>query len=209
MFSVKLIWQDLKEALDYLRNERGSVAVEAVMIMPILAAMYVASFTWFDAFRNKTSAMKATYAISDIISRQETIDEPYLEGLQITLDMLVRSFAEPKMRVSLIHYDEDSPEDNKYRLIWSWSTHDKPKLTQANLDSDSSWIPVMGDDEAVVVTESFVFYQPGFRVGISDQVWENVMVTRPRFAPTLTKTDEPVDGSNGNDIDNEGDNTGI
>lgn len=209
MYRINMIWQDAKDALQYIRDERGSVAIEAVLIMPILMAMYVASFTWFDAFRNKTSAMKATYAVSDIISRQETIDTPYLEGLRDTLDQLVISAAEAKMRVSLIHYDDDSSEDNKYRVIWSWSSHDKPELTQANIDGDTSWIPLMGDDEAVVVTESFVFYQPGFRVGISEQVWENVMVTRPRFAPTLTKTDEPFNWSDYEDIDDEGDNAGL
>jgi Flp pilus assembly protein TadG len=201
--------QNLKDAFRYIRDEKGSVAVEAVIIMPALAAMYCASFVWFDAFRNKTLAMKATYAISDIISRQETIDEPYLDGLQTTMDFLAHSYAEPKMRVSLIEYDLDVPEANKYRLVWSWSTNGKPKLTQTDLDSDTTWIPVMGDDETVVVTESFVFYQPVFRVGIADQVWENVMVTRPRFAPTLVKTDEPDPADTAGDIDNEGDGSSI
>lgn len=199
----------VRDAARWLRDDRGSVAVEAVIIMPALAAMYCASFVWFDAFRNKTLAMKATYTISDIISRQETIDEPYLDGLHDTMDFLVNSFAEPKMRVTLIRYDEDSTASNKYRVDWSWSTGDKPKLTQANIDSDSTRIPVMGDDETVVVTESFVFYQPVFRVGIDNQIFENVMVTRPRFAPTLVKTDEPTGTGGAGDIDDEGDGSGI
>ena len=209
MYRLRIMGQNLKDAFRYIRDEKGSVAVEAVIIMPALAAMYCASFVWFDAFRNKTLAMKATYAISDIISRQETIDEPYLDGLQTTMDFLAHSYAEPKMRVSLIEYDLDVPEANKYRLVWSWSTNGKPKLTQTDLDSDTTWIPVMGDDETVVVTESFVFYQPVFRVGIADQVWENVMVTRPRFAPTLVKTDEPDPADTAGDIDNEGDGSSI
>lgn len=199
----------LRDGLRWLRDDKGSVAVEAVIIMPALAAMYCASFVWFDAFRNKTLAMKATYTVSDIISRQETIDEPYLNGLLGTMDYLVHSLAQPKMRVTLIRYDADSPETNKYRLDWSWSSSDKPKLTQAHIDADTSWIPVMGDDETVVVTESYVLYQPIFRVGIETQVWEHIMVTRPRFAPTLVKTDEPAGTGGSDDIDNEGDGSGI
>lgn len=205
---IRLFLLDLRDAANAIRSDAGSVAVESVIIMPALAAMYCASFVWFDAFRDKTNAMKATYAISDIISRQETIDELYLEGLHDTMIFLSNSAAEPKMRVSLISYDADASSDNKYKLEWSWTTHDKPKLTQANLDSDTSWIPVMGDDETVVVTESFTFYQPIFRVGIDNQIWENVMITRPRFAPTLTKTDEPTNGNDDEDIDNEGDGSG-
>jgi len=205
MYRIRFIYEDLKDVLAHLRNEKGSIAVETMLIMPALAFMYVASFTWFDAFRQKTLAMKATYTVSDIISRQETIDEPYLEGLHDTLKFLVDTAADPKMRVTLIHYDADAT-DNKYRMIWSWASDDKPELTQALIDGDTSWIPVMGDDEAVVVTESFTFYQPGFKkIGITSKVWENTMVTRPRFAPTLTKTDEPVDNNNQGDIDNEGD----
>jgi Flp pilus assembly protein TadG len=181
------------DGLRYLREEKGSVAVESVLILPALAAMYCASFVWFDAFRNKALAMRATYTVADILSRQETVDDAYLTGLHETMNFLDESYADPKMRVSLIQYDDDAPEANKYRLIWSWSISGKPKLTQTNLDSDTTWLPVMGDDETVVVTESFVFYQPLFRVGIADQVWEHVFVTRPRFAPTLAKTDEPDD----------------
>jgi hypothetical protein len=63
----------------------------------------------------------------------------------------------------------------------------------------------MGDDETIVVTESYVLYQTLINVGWEGpSVFKNIMVTRPRFASTLTKTDEPEGPNGDDDIDNEG-----
>jgi len=119
----------------------------------------------------------------------------------------VPSNASPKTRVTLITYNDDAPQANKYRVGWSYPSQGSnlDKMTQADLDADSSWIPIMGDDETVVVTESYVLYQPLFNVGWEGpSVFKNIMVTRPRFASTLTKIDEPVGPNGKDDIDNEG-----
>jgi len=188
-----------------LRREDGGVMIEAVIIMPILAAFYCATFVWFDAFRQKNLVMKSSYAVSDVLSRQDTVDEPFLDNMRDMLDYMIPSNAAPKMRVSLIEYNEDDPAANKYRLRWSYGPNGMEALTQEDLDSDVSWIPIMGDDEAVVVTETAVSYQPIFRVGIGNQVYRNTIVTRPRFAATLFKTDEPPYVSNADDTDDDGD----
>ncbi len=189
-----------------MRSESGS-AVEAVIILPALISIYAGSFVFFDAARTDTLAMKATYTISDILSREEEVDEPFLEGLTDLVTFLVPMEAAPKIRVSLITYNDDAPEANKYRLGWSYANQGSNlgKLTQAALDADTSWIPVMGDDETVVVTESYVLFSPIFDVGwAAPSVFKNIMVTRPRFASTLTKTDEPEGPNGSDDVDNEG-----
>ncbi|MEM9582632.1 MAG: hypothetical protein AAGA08_05915 [Pseudomonadota bacterium] len=188
-----------------LRREDGAVMMEAVIMMPLLAGFYCATIVWFDAYRQKTLIMKASYAVSDVLSREKTVDEPFLDNMRDILDFMIPSNARPKMRISLIHYNDDIVSGNKYRLMWSYGPYGMTDLTQADLDADSSWIPVMGDDDAVVVTETAVSYQPIFRVGIPDQIYRNTIVTRPRFAGTLTKTDEPPYLSNAYDIDNDGD----
>jgi hypothetical protein len=84
------------------------------------------------------------------------------------------------------------------------------KLTQAKLDADTSWIPIMGDDETIVVTESYVLYQPLINIGWEGpSVFKNIMVTRPRFASTLTKIDEPEGPVGTDDIDDEGNENGV
>ena len=189
-----------------MRSEKGS-ALEAVIILPALATIYFGSFVFFDAARTNTLAMKATYTMSDILSREDEVDEPFLNGLNSMMAYLVPSHATPKTRVTLITYNDDAPQANKYRVGWSYPSpgSNLGKLTQADLDSDTSWIPVMGDDETVVVTESYTLYTPLFNVGWEGpSVFKNIMVTRPRFASTLTKTDEPLGPIGDDDIDNEG-----
>ena len=84
-----------------MRSEKGS-ALEAVIILPALATIYFGSFVFFDAARTNTLAMKATYTMSDILSREDEIDEPFLNGLNSMMAFLVPSHATPKTRVTLI-----------------------------------------------------------------------------------------------------------
>ena len=200
----KLAWY-WDSAVHPFRKEDGSVTTESVVILPLLAGFYCATFVWFDAFRQKTLVMKASYAVSDVLSRQDTVDEPFLDNMRDLLDYMIPSNAAPRMRISLIEYNDDDPAANKYRLRWSYGPNGMADLTQEDLDNDVSWIPVMGDDEAVVVTETAVSYQPIFRVGLPDTIYRNTIVTRPRFASTLFKTDEPPYSSNADDVDDDGD----
>ncbi len=187
-----------------LRREEGGVTVEAVIIMPILAFFYCATFVWFDAFRQKTLVMKASYAVSDVLSRQSQVDEAYLDNMLDVLAYMIPSGETPQMRVSLIEYNtRGNPDDTFYRLRWSHGQNGLPDLTQEMLDRDTSWIPVMGDLDAVVVTETFVPYKPILNVGIKETTYSNTYVTRPRFDLTLLKTDEPVYYSNADDRDDE------
>lgn len=186
------------------RREDGSVMVEAVIIMPILAAFYCATFVWFDAFRQKNLVMKASYAVSDVLSRQASVDEDFLDNMRDVMDYMIPSNAPPRMRISSIEYVKDHPDGNNYRLDWSYGPNDMAALTQEDLDADTSWIPLMGDHDYVVVTETAVSYQPIFRVGIPNQVYRNTIITRPRFDPQLGWAGEEF-GSNTNDVDDDGD----
>ncbi|NNK79739.1 MAG: hypothetical protein HKP40_13625 [Litoreibacter sp.] len=187
-----------------LADERGSGSIEAVIVFPVLFFLYCAVFVWFDAYRDNTLAMKATYTVSDIISRESEIDEPYIDGLATLVDFLTESDSPAVLRVSMIEYNLQDPAENKYRLRWSYGTGGKEDLTQQALDFDSSWIPVMGDDETVIVTETSIDYASAFNVGIGLQTWENVMVMRPRFTSKIVKTDEPVESNDNEDADNTG-----
>ncbi len=186
------LFKKLRSRMDWIRDERGSGAVETVLIMPVLIFVYGATFVWFDAYRANTLAMKSTYTISDILSRLQDVDEPYIEGLGNLLDYLNRGEETPTLRVSSISFDEDVDDgENKYRLNWSYGTNEAVDLRQIDLDTDISWIPVMGDGETVIVTETFVPYETLFTGALGMDEWTNVMVTRPRFYGKLEKTDEP------------------
>jgi len=191
------------------RREDGGVTTEAVIIMPLLAGFYCATFVWFDAYRQKTLIMKASYAVSDVLSRQEEVDEPFLDNMRDVLDYMIPSNAAPKMRVSLINSVHDDEGKSIYTVVWSYGPNGMTDLTQADINADSSWIPLMGDNDNVVVTETAVLYQPIFRVGIDDKIYRNTIVTRPRFHPTLDKKDEPDTSTDFNDLDNDGDGSQV
>jgi Flp pilus assembly protein TadG len=179
------------------------------MILPLLAAFYCATFVWFDAYRQKTLIMKASYAVSDVLSRQEEVDEPFLDDMRDVLDYMIPSNAAPKMRISLINSVHDADGESIYTVEWSYGPNGMTDLTQADIDADSSWIPLMGDNDNVVVTETAVLYQPIFRVGIDDKIYRNTIVTRPRFHGTLTKKDEPDDSTDFADEDDDGDGSQV
>ena len=54
----------------YWKDERASVALEAVIVIPILAWVFVASFVFFDAFRVYNTSM-SVLAIS-LVRRDST-----------------------------------------------------------------------------------------------------------------------------------------
>lgn len=191
------------------RDETGSAAIEAVIIIPALAALYCACFVWFDSFRHNTLSMKATYTVSDILSRQQTVDDAFLSQMNELVDFLVPSYAKRKLRVSLVYFNEDIDDGNKYQLQWSYADNGMRELTQDDLNKDTDWIPIMSDDDTVVVTETRILYHPLFDIGWSDPtVWHNIMVTRPRFYPTLVNTDRPSPAFEVDDVDDEGDEPG-
>lgn len=204
---ITRIWDTV---LEPFRREDGTVTTEAVIVMPLLAAFYCVTFVWFDAFRQKTLVMKASYAVSDVLSRQSQVDEVYLNNMRDVLDYMIPSNARPKMRISLIEFNaRGEGAAQPYRLRWSYGPDGMGDLTQQDLDFDHDWLPVMGDLDAVVVTETAVSYQPIFRVGLKDQVYRNTFVTRPRFDLSLLKTDEPAYSSNADDRDDDGDGEDI
>ncbi len=197
----------MRGASGWVRDERGSGAVETVLIMPVLIFVYGACFVWFDAYRANTLAMKSTYTVSDILSRLQEVDEPYIDGLGNLLDYLNRGDDVPTLRVSSISFDDDVDEgENEYRLNWSYATNNVVDLKQLDLDTDISWIPVMGDGETVIVTETSVPYQTLFTGALGMDEWTNVMVTRPRFYGKLEKTDEPNNDPDLQITDDDGDN---
>ena len=188
-----------------LRREDGAVMMEAVIIMPLLAGFYCATLVWFDAYRQKNLVMKASYAVSDVLSRQDEADNDFIDNMRDMMDYMIPSNAKPRLRVSLIYHNINHDADNKYRLVWSYGPNGMTDLTQADLDKDQSWLPVMGEYEYVVVTETAVSYQPIFRVGIPDQIYRNTIVTRPRNYPRLDNPDQTDYSSNPDDVDNDGD----
>jgi hypothetical protein len=169
----------------FVRDTRASASVEAVLILPLLFAWFVGSFVFFDGFKNRNTALKATYTIGDILSRRTNgATAEYIDNLQVLYDSLAYTSGTSALRVTSLTWS-----GSKHRVLWSHST--KPGLPVQTHDTVKASafrnkVPLMAVAETVILVETFTDYNPAFNVGWSHRVFENFVVTSPRFASCLS-----------------------
>lgn len=171
----------------YRREEDGYMVIEAVLVIPFLLWSYLALYTYWDAYRAMTVSQKASYTISDMISREQLpVNAAYITGMKRTMDyMLYRNLA-ATLRVSSVAFEQD---DNSMRIEWSRSTANAthPALTTATLQPMRDSIPAMSDGDTIILVETWVPYEPSLRIGLEEgMTFQEFIVTRPRFAPRIT-----------------------
>lgn len=162
-------------------RENGAVALEALIMTPVLAFMFIASFVFFDAFRIYNTSIKATYAVADVMSRQRSdIYDSDIYGMGFIFQHISRNPGGSDIRVSQISYDADS---DTHSVNWSEGTGSRTDLRNSDLPGLLDQIPIMADGDAVIVVESWVPYQPAFNVGLNPVEFTNFTTTRPRWFP--------------------------
>jgi hypothetical protein len=172
----------LSRRIRRFRNEEdGLVMTEFLIMLPLLVWTFMALFIYWDAFRTINSSQKGAYSISDLISRQNTIDNTFVNGMQDVIEYLANDAPQVRLRITSIKYDENS---NRYAVLFSRSPGNlMPALTNTTINNTAftSRIPIMADQHSVVIVETEVSYNPGFEVGIPNHTFDNFIVTRPRF----------------------------
>lgn len=161
-------------------DREGSMPAEGVMAATFLIWWYIASFQFFDAYRQKNVNLKAAYTIADMVSRQtDVIDRAYINGLNKVFDYLTYSRQRTEVRISSVYWDG---ANNVYKIGWSYSTGTRPVQTDASIQLKANQIPIMPVGDTVVLVETFMAYEPVFSVGLKAQWFDTFIVTRPRFA---------------------------
>ncbi|MFZ5710504.1 MAG: TadE/TadG family type IV pilus assembly protein [Pseudomonadota bacterium] len=166
----------------FATDGRGSTPIEGVLASTFLLWWYMASFTFFDAYRQKNVNLKAAYTIADMLSRQtETVSPAYMRGLNTVFDYLTFSSQPTVLRVSSVYWDADL---NTYRIAWSYSTNTTkyPVQTDATIALSKDRIPTMPVGDTVVLVETFMAFSPVFNVGLTPRWYDTFITTRPRFA---------------------------
>lgn len=167
----------------FRRNEDGNLAVETMIIAPILFWAFVALFVIFDAYRQHGVNQKAAYTIGDLVSRQsDAIDLNFLTGSQELFDTLTRSSAQTTVRITSVQYDQAS---NTYLRDWSESIGDVPPATPQEVAGWSTRLPVLPNFEYITVVETWSRYEAPFTVGIEAHDIVNFVFTRPRYSPKI------------------------
>ena len=176
----------------FWREDEGSLSVEAVMILPLLLWAFLATFTFFDVYRSKNLALKANYAVSDLLSREiQPIDMNYLLGIEDVYAYLTQGGDPAWVRVTVVYCTEDcdSQTDRVLKRDWSKATDGVSTHTNTIIqDSYGDVIPMIAEGERVIMVETMAGYEPPFSVyltGIEARDMNDIVMTRPRFAPQL------------------------
>lgn len=161
-------------------QEDGLVMTEFLILLPLLVWTFMALFIYWDAFRTINQAQKAAYSVADLISRQSEIDSNFVNGIQTVTEYLLEDSPRIGIRITSVKFKE---EDNSFYVLFSRSPGNRMSVQNNATVNKSTFrerIPLMADQDSVVVVETEVEYSPGFDVGIPYSTFRNFIVTRPR-----------------------------
>ncbi len=167
----------------FLRDEEATVIAETVIVLPLLLWAYIGLFVYWDCFRSLNTVQKATYTVSDMISRdmsQTGITSAYITGMHDVVEYLIDHDQNSTVRVSSIYWNT---VNNRFEIHWSRTTNqtEMPALTTSTLQTFTAQIPTMSPGDTAVIVEVRVPYVPAFNVGMTNQTFSEFIVTRPRF----------------------------
>ncbi len=194
----------LKKYIGKFRDcEDGSIAVELVLVVPILMWVFLSTFVYFDAFRVETNAARATITIGEILTREEiSITEEYLDSVENVLRALTVAETDPDFRVTVYQYRQS---DDTFQLVWSRDRGMGAPLTNTELALMhlANRLPEIGPNDHNVLVETRIDYTAPFSFNLSsfsatnlDNVsFSNFMVFRPRpgrlcFDPSAAPNDD-------------------
>jgi hypothetical protein len=165
----------------FCAREDGSIAIETVIIIPVLFWAYLAMFATFDAYRAYSQNQKASYTVSDMISRETTpIDAAYITGLHTLMAYLVdEPLDDVAIRVTSIAYDADT---DSFSQDWSRAVGGPEPLRDTDVQDWHDSLPVMYDGERLTVLETWVEYRAPFNTGLGERTVRNFVFTKPRYA---------------------------
>ena len=162
-------------------QEDGLVMTEFLIMLPLLVWTFMALFVYWDAFRTINQAQKAAYSVADVMSRQSDVPTAFIDGMQDVTEYLMNDSPGVKIRITSVKYVEDT---NTMKRLFSRSPGSKlPALTESQLNTAAmrARIPIMANQDSVVIVETEVAYNPAFSVGIPNHFFKNFIVTRPRY----------------------------
>jgi len=168
-------------SLDWARDSRGSMPVEGVIASTWLIWWYIASFQFFDAYRQKNINLKAAYTLADMVSRiqpDDAVDADYIDGLNTLFDYLTFSRKPTWVRVSSVIWDNT---DKRYEIAWSYATGAAGGQTDLTIQNSANRIPKMPEGDSVILVETNMAYEPIFNIGLKARWYTTFITTRPRF----------------------------
>ena len=172
------------------RDEKGSLFVDAIIVMPMFVWGYAGMFVYWDAYRAINTVQKASYSVSDLVSRNQNtngIDDAYITGMRTAFNRMLGGGDAGQIRLTSYTW---SGVRNQYEVIFSRSPGNAlPVLDNASLANLSEYLPIMADGDSAILLETQLMYVPPVAYALEPNLLEQFVVTRPRFLPKLCHVD--------------------
>ena len=169
---------------DWQRDEHGSITIEFLLWLPLLAFWLVVSVAFFDAYKSRDDTAKAAHTLSDIMSRQVEVSNAFFDELyELQGELLPRTPEGKWLRVTSIQY-----VGGEHQVQWSRAVGGGEPIAAEDIPQEI--IPEMAEFDSVILTELYVPYQPFTDwARIDVHTWSFVLFTRPRFVSAIAKVD--------------------
>lgn len=166
----------------FRRDDRGSVVVEAVVILPLLVWTYTAMFVFFDAYKTENLTVKAAYTVADMISRQTTpVNGPYIDGMNTIFGFLTDGNPQNELRVTAVHMVTGPGGVPELELQWSYTTDASKLPRMCEVTPIEHRIPILALGDQLIVVEAVMGWQPAFNAGLGERTLYELVVAKPRF----------------------------
>lgn len=163
---------DIKRALRRFRkSEQGTVTMETVIMLPFLVGLLVFGYQFFDMFHFKSVREKATYTISDILSRETSVvDATYIDNTKVLFDAITGDNGNNQLRTSVVRYHKYAPDNiDEFELRWSEvrGTGELQKLTTADVKEAHATFPTMTNGQDLIMVETRSIYDANLPFGVA------------------------------------------
>jgi hypothetical protein len=180
----------LQKIKTFGREERGSIVLETVVMLPLLLWALMAMVVYWDAFRTVNRLHKATYALSDTLSRQQAaVPAATIEQWDNFVAYMMHNEHQADVRVTSYRW---VPANNRFEVLWSRSPGNmRTQLTTASLQPLAGQLPMMGAGQYAILTETWVDYDPPLAVPFMNAVQVQNM-TFQQFMPVAPRFNTPL-----------------
>jgi hypothetical protein len=166
------------------------MSMEAVVVLPTILTVFFALFAFFNIYNAKSLSQKASYTISDLLTREtRPVNGDYLEGLHKVYDHLIRSSSPTGLRVSVVRCKSTcNLSERQLEVVWSHATRQGEPLRNSDLPELDSRIPDASLGDQLILVETRHGYIPWVGAGftnLSSFVMAEFVFSRPRYAPRL------------------------
>lgn len=181
---------------DFARDERGTLLAEFVIVFPMLIWAFLGIFLFWDVYRAINLAQKASFTLSDNLSRADKeLTTAYIDGLAKLLAYLSEADAADgegvRLRVSSLKWNKTSLT---HEVSWSYAANSAiTALTTGGIPAIKDKLPTLTEFETVLLIETYVDFVPaftggnvgGYSLGVGSRTFTEFVVIRPRFIPKV------------------------